>query len=160
MEHFNWGRQEFTDNTVPVKDDPGINAWCGAARCAVLNAGHPMPPQGASVSSAGRPALPRCSCVRSGGVHGRTDGRLIVAHRDQSMLVLLVSSICGSHCHAFSLWIRRYTDQMQVIAHMLLANLQDDVHLLLCDPDEFLAFDAPASLADIFGDCLQVGRRV
>ena len=39
---------------------------------------------------------------------------------------------------------------------MLLANLQDDVQLLLCDPDEYLALDAPASLADTFDDCLQV----
>ena len=46
---------------------------------------------------------------------------------------------------------------MQVIAHMILANLQEDVQLLLCDPDEYLAVASPASLADVFDDCLQVG---
>ena len=58
-----------------------------------------------------------------------------------------------------SIW-RRYTDQMQVVAHMVLANLQDDVQLLLCDPDEYLALDAPMSLADVFDDCLLVGFRL
>ena len=48
---------------------------------------------------------------------------------------------------------------MPVVAHMVLANLQDHVHLLLCDPDEFLAFNAPASPSAMFSDCLQARLR-
>ncbi len=63
---------------------------------------------------------------------------------------------CGYRCQCT---LRRYSDQMQVIAHMILANLQEHVQLLLCDPDEYLALASPASLADMFNDCLQVGSR-